>query len=84
LFELVFAQGWDCYFYKMDKSVQKPIMKKIQQLKFLGKTRHLEHGLPFFVVEAGQYRICFEEWSNKRVIVFAGSHKQYEKWYKTI
>lgn len=52
------------------------------QLKKAAKARHLRHGLPFFVVESGQLRVCFEEDRRKRIIVFAGNHKQYEKWYR--
>ena len=83
MFELLYSPGWDVHFSRMDKSVQAPIIKKIKQLVFLGKTRHLEHGLPFFVVECGQYRICFKEKDNKRIVVFVGDHKQYEKWYES-
>ena len=56
--------------------------KKVMALSSLSKARHLKHGLPFFVVEAGQYRISFEQRKNMRIIVFAGTHKQYERWYK--
>lgn len=83
LFELLFAEGWDEYFQKLDNSEKERIWKKIQQLKMLEKeARHLRHGLPFFVVETGQYRICFEEKEKNRRIMFAGNHKQYQKWIK--
>ena len=82
LFELIFAESWDKFFSKLDNSEKQKIWKKIQQLKTLPKARHLKHGLPFFVLEKGQYRVCFEEKQKTRTIVFAGTHKQYEKWYK--
>lgn len=82
LFELSFAEEWDEYFKKLDKPEKQKIWAKIQQLKTLQSARHLRHGLPFFVVESGQYRICFEEKNNSRIIMFAGTHKQYEKWLK--
>jgi len=41
------------------------------------------HGLPNFVIETGQYRICFRKKENIIFIIFAGNHKQYEKWFKT-
>ena len=85
VFELTYQEGWDYYFSKMDKSIQQQIWKKIQQLETLQKSsRHLHHGLPFFVIETGQYRICYKETEQNRKIMFAGNHKQYEKWYKTI
>jgi len=84
MFELVLGEGWDEYFLKLDSSQQERIWKRIQKLKDLLSTRHLKHGLPFFVLETGQYRICYEENLNIRKIRFAGTHKQYEKWYKNI
>ena len=80
LFEIDFAEGWDKHYSKLDGFEREKIWKKIQQLKRLQKARHLKHGLPFFVLEAGQYRICFEEKQGARTIMFAGNHKQYEKW----
>lgn len=82
MFELDFADGWDIHFSKLDNSERERIWKKIQQLKFLAKVRHLKKGLPFFVVETGQYRVCFEQKQKTRMVVFAGNHKQYEEWYK--
>lgn len=82
LFEINFAEGWDKYFSKLDNSQKGIIWKKIQQLKTLPEARHLKHGLPFFVIESGQYRICFEEKGKTRIVAFAGTHKQYEDWYK--
>ncbi len=83
LFELHFADGWDFFYSKMDSTEKERLWKKIQQLKTLEKPRHLKRGLPYFVVETGQYRITFKEEGNKRTVYFAGNHKQYEKWYKT-
>lgn len=81
MFEIAFAEGWDIFYSKMDRSWQKKIWKKIEKLKEKISARHLKHGLPFFVVESGQDRICFEESEKKRIIMFAGNHKQYEQWY---
>jgi len=67
---------------QMDRSIQLRINKKLNQLKTLQSARHLKHGLNYFVVETGQYRICYAEETNTRTIVFIGTHKQYEKWHK--
>ena len=84
MFELRYADGWDRHFSKFDNSVKQRIWKKIRQIKTLTNPRHLKHGEPFFVEEAGQYRICFEETGPAaRRIIFAGNHKQYEKWLKS-
>lgn len=82
MFELEFVEDWDDFFEKFDNSSKNIVWKKIMKLKYLQSARHLCHGLQFFVVEVGQYRICFEEINNVRRIVFVGNHKQYEKWYK--
>lgn len=82
MFELGFVDNWDCHYSKMDSTEQQRIWKKIQQLKTLLKARHLKQGAPIFAVKAGQYRICFREKEKTREILFAGNHKQYQKWYK--
>lgn len=79
-----YDKGWDRFFSKMDNSEQARIWKKIQQLKTLAKARHLGRGLPYFVAESGQHRICFIEEGQTRTIVFAGNHKQYQKWYMAL
>ncbi|MDO8625589.1 MAG: hypothetical protein Q7R47_05890 [Candidatus Diapherotrites archaeon] len=84
MFTVLLAANWDKYYAKLDPAIQKQINKKILHLQVLEKVRHLQHGLPYFVVETGQYRICFKEEGNQRTVHFAGNHKQYEKWYKTI
>ncbi len=79
----MFKPGWDKHYAKFNSSEKERVWKKIQQLKFLSRPRHLKHGLPFFVAEAGQFRVCFEEVQKSRTIVFVGTHKQYEQWYKS-
>ena len=80
MFGLDYADGWDKFFSKMDRTQRERIWKKIQSLKMRQSARHLRKGLPFFVLETGQYRICFEEKAKARTVMFAGTHKQYEKW----
>lgn len=76
MFEVVLADDWDKYYSKMDQSEKEKIWKKILQLQTLQTARHLGHGESFFVVEAGQYRICFREKEKTRTIIFAGNHSQ--------
>ena len=83
MFEIRFLEGWNKFFLKLDNSEKEKIWKKIQNLKTLKKARHMMHGLPNFVIETGQYRICFRKKENIIFIIFAGNHKQYEKWFKT-
>ncbi|AJF60447.1 MAG: hypothetical protein QT03_C0001G0961 [archaeon GW2011_AR10] len=85
VYSLIFEPGWDKHFLKMDKSVQTMIWGKIQQQKEETKTRHLKHGIEFYVAEAGQYRIVIkiDEKEKIKTIHLAGNHKQYEKWIKS-
>ncbi|PIN84823.1 MAG: hypothetical protein COV47_05390 [Candidatus Diapherotrites archaeon CG11_big_fil_rev_8_21_14_0_20_37_9] len=82
MYKLNFAPGWDKYFSKMDKGEKEKILGKIEKIMTLEKARHLKFGSPYYVVESGQHRICYEQKGNTRTIAFAGNHKQYEKWYK--
>ena len=76
-----FAPKWDIYFKNFDSQIQKRIAKKINQLKNDISARHNKFGLSYFVLEVGQYRICYIENKNKknRIIAFTGTHKQYTK-----
>lgn len=80
---VVLKPGWDCFFKKFDKQIQKQIMNKIDQMEQPLHSRGL-HSLRFLVEEVGQCRIAFEidEISRTKFIHFVGNHKQYEKWYK--
>ena len=81
-YSIEFADGWEKCFSKFDASVKQRLMKKILQLQYDLPARHLKKGLPFFVLELGQHRICYaldEKHSLKR-LHFVGDHKQYEKW----
>ena len=77
-YSLIFKPGWDKYYLKMDNSTQTSIWKKIQQQKNETKTRHLKHGVEFYVVDTGQYRIAIKisEKEKTKTIHFAGNHKQ--------
>lgn len=84
-YEIKYREGWDEYFEKLDATVQARIYKKIQQLKTGIASRHLQHGLPYFVEEVGGYRIAYktDEATKTRQVCFSGSHKDYEKWFKS-
>lgn len=70
-------------FLSLDKSIRDRIEKKLKQLENKEvASRHLQHGVPVFVEEIGQYRIVFktrEDLKEKRVY-FIGDHKAYQKW----
>ena len=83
-FSIEFTQQAKDNLSKLDKSIQIRILKKILQLEGEDLTsRHLKHGLPFFVEEVGGNRIIFEtdERNKTKTILFLGDHKQYQKWY---
>ena len=85
-YSIAYEPGWDEFFEKFDSSVQERVWKKIQQLKQGLKHRHLKHGLPYFVEEAGGYRIVFKVFEMQKIkeVCFVGDHKQYEKWYSSV
>ena len=81
-FKIEFHPDWARYYSQLDESIRKRIAKKVAQLIREQKFRHLKFGLEHCVVEVGQYRVCFIEntQEKKRIFVFVGDHKEYEKW----
>ncbi|MEW5996241.1 MAG: hypothetical protein AB1657_01455 [Candidatus Micrarchaeota archaeon] len=86
MYALEFDEGWEEYFGKLPSEIKVRILKKIEQIKQGLPGRHLHHGVPIFVEEVGQYRICYsqDEKRKTRKIYFAGDHKDYEKWIRKI
>lgn len=82
--KIEFAPGWDRQFKKFDNSIQNQILKKIEQMKQPLRARGL-HSSKYQVEETGQYRIALkiDELNRVKKIHFVGTHKQYEKWYKS-
>ncbi len=83
---LTFDEKWDDYFGSLPNDIKTRILKKLEQIKNGLPGRHLEHGIPVFVEEVGQYRICYvqDEKNKTRKIYFAGDHKNYDKWRKRL
>ena len=81
-YKIRFHPKWDGHYSKLDKSLRQRVMKKIMQLQGELPARHLGQGLPFYVCEIGQYRLCYETDEGKKVrtMFFVGTHKEYEKW----
>jgi mRNA-degrading endonuclease RelE of RelBE toxin-antitoxin system len=86
MYTLIYREGWNKHYAKMDKTTQSQIWKKIQKQINETKTRHMRQGLDFFVVEAGQNRIVLKinEQLKTKTIYFIGNHKQYEDWYYSL
>jgi hypothetical protein len=63
------------------QNIRKRIAKKLEALKADREFRHMRFGLPYFVLEINQYRVCFYERECTRTLLFVGNHKEYEKWY---
>lgn len=81
MYEIVFAESYFKFWKNISLDTRSKIIKKIELLKTDKKFRHLRSGLPYFVQEVGQYRVCFLEKDNTRILIFVGNHKEYEKWY---
>ena len=77
-----FDLNWKEYFEKLDNSVKVKIINKMKQILAGLPGRHLERGLPYFVEEVDQYRICYksDEENKIRRFYFVGDHKEYLKW----
>ena len=82
MYALMFAEGWDACFEKLDKAIQRRIISKLEQLRGEIPSRRFKHA-PIFVEEVGQYRICFkiDELGRSKTFYFVGDHKEYERWY---
>ena len=82
MYKIIFGEGWNNYFSKLDKSVQVKIIKKIEKMRSKPSGRHHKYGFGTNVEEIGQYRIVYvtDEKEKIRIIYFVGTHKDYEKW----
>ena len=67
----------------LDLSIREKLLKRIARMQEERTGRHLRHGVTFFVIEVGQYRIAYycDEKKKEKVIHFVGDHKEYRKWY---
>jgi len=79
-----YHSGWDIYFSKFDSETKRRILAKIAHMKQPLFARGLCKS-KYCVEEVGQYRIAFiqNEVLHIKEIHFVGTHKQYEKWYKS-
>ena len=84
MYEIGFDKDWFKYWKKIPQNLHFQLLNKMKELKEEKTFRHLKHGLPYFVLESGQYRVCFKEKDNLRTLYFVGDHKEYEKWYSSI
>ncbi len=84
MFQIKFHSDYKKYWKKIPKEEHYRINKKLEELFEEKKFRHLKFGAPYFVLEIGQYRICFIEEEKTRILLFVGNHKEYDKWTKTI
>ncbi|MFA6064420.1 MAG: hypothetical protein WCW44_06300 [archaeon] len=80
MFEIIPSDDWYKWWDKVPREQHQRIIKKMHELKEDKQFRHLKLGSPHFVLEAGQYRILFIEEEKKRILIFVGNHKDYEKW----
>lgn len=70
----------------LDFSVREKMLKRIARMQDEPTGRHLRRGVPFFVIEVGQYRIAYycDENKKEKEIYFVGDHKEYQKWYNLL
>ncbi len=73
--------------FQLDHSLKIPILKKLKQLERDDlPSRHLQHGLPYFVEDVSGFRIAFTKDDGTKVkkVWFIGDHKEYEKWFRSV
>ena len=78
-YNIIFAESGDKYFSALDNSIKRKLLHKMDQMREKPPGRHLRFGSDFFVEEMGQYRILYAVDGNAKVIYFAGTHKDYER-----
>ena len=78
-----YDQEWSRYFEPLDEGIKVRVAKKIGKILNYPIKRHLKKSL-FFVDELGQYRVIYRVFDDDKIVrfYFAGTHKEYEKWYK--
>lgn len=81
MYTLTFDEKWDEYFDDLPPDIKVRVLKKLKQIKEGLPGRHMEHGIPIFAEEIGQYRICYleDKMNMIRKIYFVGNHKHYDK-----
>ena len=84
MFAIHFQEDAERNLLMLDASTRERILKRIDRMRNEPPGRHMKHGLPYFVEEAGQYRIVYELEGNLKNIYFVGDHKSYERWYKKL
>lgn len=82
MFTPEFDEKWKDYFEALPSDIQERVVKKIKRILEGLPGRHLQHGIPVFVEEVGQYRICYMENDKNKVrkFYYVGKHKDYDKW----
>jgi len=85
IYKAAYDEDWAKYFNNLDNIVKERIAKKIQKILDFPRKRHLSQKAKFFVDEVGQFRILYRVFDeiNEVRFYFVGSHKEYEKWYKS-
>ncbi len=68
----------------LDPSVQARMVKRAKRMAEEDPGRHLRHGYDFFIIEMGKYRIAYTRRNGLKMIYFAGDHKDYERWYRSL
>ncbi|MFH1106407.1 MAG: hypothetical protein V1787_00775 [Candidatus Micrarchaeota archaeon] len=81
---VVFESAAENQLLGKDFSVRKRLIQRIARMPFETPGRHMEKGLPYFVAQAGQYRIIYTCKEGVKRIYFVGDHKEYERWYKQL
>jgi mRNA-degrading endonuclease RelE of RelBE toxin-antitoxin system len=80
MYGLIYTKQYQTQFYKLDKSVRINIFNKLPELLTDKKFKRLKY-FNVGILKVGQYRVGFLDKEEKRILLFVGTHKEYEEWY---
>lgn len=83
--ELIFSDAAKKELEALTQDLKTVFLKHLEKMQEMPPRRHMKHGIPCHVEEVTkQARIVYQlQDENIFVIHYFGSHKEYERWYKS-
>jgi mRNA-degrading endonuclease RelE of RelBE toxin-antitoxin system len=77
---IIYTDEFSYELEKLDNSISIHVIKKIKQSMVERNFKKLKH-FNVNILKVGQYRVGFLDKEEKRILLFVGTHKEYEEWY---
>ena len=77
---IIYTDEFSYELEKLDNSISIHVIKKIKQSMIERNFKKLKH-FNVNILKVGQYRVGFLDKEDKRILLFVGTHKEYEEWY---